>query len=162
MSNYPQDERDAIVEAHAGTVWRIALSRTRREDAAEEVFQEAFLRLFEKERVFDSEEHRKAWLIRTTLICCKRYQSAAYKHTAVSLEEVSGLLSLPEEDSIVARALFDLPDKYRLPLQLYYMEGMEAEECARALDLRLGTFRVRLTRGKNLLKEVLKGEGIYV
>lgn len=160
--NNPHDERDAIVEAHAGTVWRIALSRTRREDAAEEVFQETFLRLFEKERKFDCEEHCKAWLIRTTLVCCKRYQSAAYKHVAVSLEELSDLLSLPEEDSVIARVLFDLPDKYRLPLQLYYMEGMTAEECAKALDLRLGTFRVRLTRGKEYLRKALKGEGIDV
>ncbi|MBQ7354646.1 MAG: hypothetical protein IJW62_03910, partial [Clostridia bacterium] len=65
-------------------------------------------------------------------------------------------------DSVIARVLFDLPDKYRLPLQLYYMEGMEAEECAKALDLRLGTFRVRLTRGKEHLRKALKGEGIHV
>ena len=162
MTNYPQDERDAIVEAHAGLVWRIALSRTRREDAAEDVFQETFLRLFEKERSFDSEEHRKAWLIRTTLVCCKRYLSSAYKHATVSIEELGDLLSLPKEDCIVAEAMFELPDKYRLPLQLYYMEGMTAEECAKALDLRLGTFRVRLTRGKEYLRKALKGEGIDV
>ncbi|MBQ8288520.1 MAG: sigma-70 family RNA polymerase sigma factor [Clostridia bacterium] len=42
-------------------VWRIALSRTRREEAAEDVFQEVFLRLFQKERTFNEEEHRKAW-----------------------------------------------------------------------------------------------------
>ena len=72
------------------------------------------------------------------------------------------LASLPEEDGILAQALFDLPEKYRLPLQLYYMEGLTAEDGAKALGLRLGTFRVRLTRGKNLLKEILKGEGIDV
>ena len=162
MTNDRQDERDAIVEAYAGLVWRIALSRTRREDAAEEVFQETFLRLFEKDRRFDSEEHRKAWLIRTTLICCKRYLSSSYKHAAISIDELGDLLSLPEEDCTVAEAMFDLPDKYRLPLQLYYMEGMTAEECAKALGLRLGTFRVRLTRGKEALKKALKGEGINV
>lgn len=162
MDHNLQDTRDRIVEAYGRTVWRIALSNTRREDAAEEVFQEAFLRLFEKEREFESEEHQKAWLIRTTLICCKRYQSAAFKHSTVSLEEIVSLASLPEEDGVLAEALLGLPEKYRLPLQLYYMEGMSAEECTRALGLRLGTFRVRLTRGKNLLKEILKGEGIDV
>ena len=55
-----QDDRDRIVELHADTVWRIALSRTGKEDAAEEVFQETFMALFEKERTFESEEHRKA------------------------------------------------------------------------------------------------------
>ena len=39
----PQDDRARIVELFADTVFRIALSRTRREDAAEEIFQEVFL-----------------------------------------------------------------------------------------------------------------------
>ena len=162
MKDNLQDTRTAIVEAHGKTVWRIALSHTRREDAAEEVFQETFLRLFEKEREFTDENHRKAWLIRTALVCCKRYQSAALKHATVSLDEIYSLASLPEEDGVLAQALLNLPEKYRLPLQLYYMEGLTAEECIAALGLRLGTFRVRLTRGKNLLKEILKGEGIDV
>lgn len=160
--NQQQDKRDAIVEAHGGTVWRIALSRTQKEDAAEEVFQEVFLRLFEKEREFDSDEHCKAWLIRTTMICCKRYMSMAFKHSTISLEEVSAILCTPEEDSVLFHTLLSLPEKYRLPIQLYFMEGMDAEVAAKALGLRLGTFRVRLTRGKSLLKEALKGEGIDV
>lgn len=162
MKDNLQDKRTAIVEAYGKTVWRIALSHIRREDGAEDVFQEVFLRFFEKEREFTDENHRKAWLIRTTLICCKRYQSAAMKHAAVSLDEIYSLSSLPEEDGVLAEALFGLPEKYRLPLQLYYMEGLTAEEGAKALGVRLGTFRVRLTRGKNLLKEILKGEGIDV
>ena len=162
MNDNLQDQRNQIVEAYGKTVWRIALSHTRREDAAEEVFQETFLRLFEKEREFTDENHRKAWLIRTALVCCKRYQSAALKHATVSLDEIYSLASLPEEDGVLAQALLNLPEKYRLPLQLYYMEGLTPEECIAALGLRLGTFRVRLTRGKNLLKEILKGDGIDV
>ena len=162
MDHNSEDARNRIVEVHGRTVWRVALSHTRREDAAEEVFQEVFLRFFEKDREFQSDEHLKAWLIRTTLICCKRCQAAAYKHATVSLDEIVSLSALPEEDGVLAAALLNLPEKYRLPLQLYYIEGMSAEECVEALGLRLGTFRVRLTRGKNLLKEILKGEGIDV
>lgn len=158
----PQDDRDRIVELHADTVWRIALSRTRKEEAAEEVFQETFMRLFEKERSFDSEEYRKAWLIRTALICCKRYLSASFRTTTLSLDEVGDCLALPEEDKGLYRALLGLPAKYRLPIQLYYMEGISAEDCAQILKLRPGTFRSRLSRGKALLRESLKGEGIYV
>ena len=157
-----QDKRNAVVDRYANLVWRIALARTQKEEDAEEVFQEVFLRLFQKEREFREEEHRKAWLIRTTLVCCKRYQSAALKHTTVSLDEIYSLASLPEEDGVLAQALLNLPEKYRLPIQLYFMEGMDAEVAAKALGLRLGTFRVRLTRGKSLLKEALKGEGIDV
>lgn len=158
MTN-PQDDRDRIVEH---TVWRIALSRTRKEEDAEDVFQETFMRLFEKERVFESEEHRKAWLIRTTLVCCKRYLSASFRNATLTLEEVGDCLALSEEDHSLYRALLTLPAKYRLPIQLYYIEGLSAEDCAQILKLRPGTFRSRLSRGKAILKESLKGEGVYV
>ena len=158
----PQDDRDSIVNAYSKMVWRLALSRTRREDAAEEVYQETFLRLFEKERKFDSEEHRKAWILRTALICCKRYMSAAFAKETLSLEEVSDIMILPEEEKGVLQTLLRLPAKYRLPLQLYYVEGLTAEECASVLKIRPVTFRVRISRAKTMLKEKLKGEGIHV
>ena len=162
MSNKPQDDRDRIVELYADMVWRIALSRTRREDAAEEVFQEVFLRLFQKERTFNEEEHRKAWLIRATLVCCRSYLTASFKNTTLSLEEVGDCIALPEEKSVLFEAMLRLPAKYRIPIQLYYIEGMESDQCAKAMGIRPGTFRVRLSRGRNLLREILKGEGIYV
>jgi RNA polymerase sigma-70 factor (ECF subfamily) len=158
----PQDDRARIVELFADTVFRIALSRTRREDAAEEIFQEVFLRLFEKEHTFNEDEHIKAWLIRTTLICCKRYQTALFQHPTLTLEEVGELAALPEEDKGLYQAILRLPAKYRLPIQLYYIEEVSAEECAKLLGLRPGSFRSRLSRGKAMLREILKGEGIYV
>lgn len=157
-----EDDRNAVVDLYAKTVWRIALSRTRREDWAEEVFQNVFLRLFRKERRFDSEEHRKAWIIRTTLNCCKDYFATAMASDTVSLEELGDSLAVPEEKRDGLEVLLRLPAKYRVPLQLYYIEGMSAEECAAVLKLRPGAFRVRLSRGKAMLKELLKGEGIYV
>ena len=158
----PQENRAQIVEQFADMVFRIALSRTRREEAAEEVFQEVFLRLFEKEHTFNDDEHCKAWLIRTTLICCKRYQTALFQHSTLSLEEVGELAALPEEDKGLYQAILRLPGKYRLPIQLYYIEEVPAEECAKLLGLRPGSFRSRLSRGKAMLREILKGEGIDV
>ncbi|MBQ7354648.1 MAG: sigma-70 family RNA polymerase sigma factor [Clostridia bacterium] len=162
MSNKPQEDRDAIVERYADMVWRIALSRTRREDAAEEVFQEVFLRLFQKERSFNEEEHRKAWLIRATLVCCRSYLTASFRNATLSLEEVGDCIALPEEKSVLFEAMLRLPAKYRIPIQLYYIEGMDSDEGAKAMGIRSGTFRVRLSRGRNMLRELLKGEGINV
>lgn len=160
--NHQPDQRETIVKAYSKTVWRIALSRTRREDAAEEVYQEVFLRYFRKERTFQSEEHRKAYLIRITLNCCKSYLSSSWGSDTLSLDEVSNTIALPDEKKGVLEALLRLPSKYRTPIELYYIEGLTAEECASVLKLRAGTFRTRLSRAKALLKEELKGENIYV
>ena len=42
------------------------------------------------------------------------------------------------------------------------VEGMDSDEGAKAIGIRPGTFRVRLNRGRNMLRELLKGEGINV
>ena len=157
-----QDERERIVKEYSKTVWRIALSRTRREESAEEVYQETFLRYFRKERTFDSEEHRKAYIIRITLNCCKTYLSSALGQENLSLDEVSNTLILPEEKKGVLAALLRLPAQYRIPIELHYIEGLTSDECAMAMKLRPGAFRTRLSRAKAMLKEELKGENIYV
>ncbi|MBQ8288519.1 MAG: hypothetical protein IJX76_07095 [Clostridia bacterium] len=100
--------------------------------------------------------------IRTTLICCKSYLTASFRNATLSLEEVGDTLALPEGKSVLFEAMLRLPAKYRIPIQLYYIEGIDSDECAKAMGLRPGTFRVRLNRGRNMLKELLKGEGIYV
>lgn len=160
-----QDDRDRIVELYADTVWRVALSRTGREEAAEEVFQEVFMRLFEKERTFNDDEHCKAWLIRTALICCRRYLSSFFGHQVLSLDEVGeqdDLVTPSDETKALYEALFELPAKYRLPILLYYIEEVPADQCADLLELKPSTFRSRLLRGKRLLKKALKGEDYFV
>ena len=157
-----QYDRQRMVDLFADTVWRIALSRTRDEESAKEIFQESFLHLFEKEREFREDEHVKAWLIRTTLNLCKRYKIAALQNRTLTLEEVGELSYIPEERKGLYQAILRLPAKYRIPIQLYYIEEIPAEQCAKLLGLRPSSFRSRLCRGKAELKSILKGEGIDV
>ncbi|MBQ7324312.1 MAG: sigma-70 family RNA polymerase sigma factor [Clostridia bacterium] len=158
-----QDDRDRIVELYADTVWCVALSRTGREEAAQEVFQEVFLRYFEKERSYENDEHRKAWLIRTTLICCRRYLSSYYRNIPLPLEEVADLSDEEiDETGALYSALLRLPAKYRIPIVLYYLEELPTEQCLQVLELKPAAFRKRLSRGRELLKKLLKGEDYFV
>ena len=161
--NTLQNDRDRIVELFADTVWRVALSRTGREDAAKEVFQDVFLHYFEKERTFENEEHQKAWLIRTAIICSRKYLSSYFQTATLSLDEAIGL-SAEEADQTgeVYGALLRLPAKYRMPIILYYLEEIPTEECLQILKLKPAAFRKRLSRGRELLKNLLKGEDYCV
>lgn len=159
-----QAERERIVEKFADIVWRVALSRTGREEAAEEVFQDVFLRLCQKERSFENDEHIKAWLIRTTLICCRRYLSSYFKNNSLSLDEISEVVGeVPSDDTrTLYNALLRLPAKYRIPIVLYYIEEVPTDACLSILKLKANTFYSRLSRGKQLLKKELKGEDYFV
>ncbi len=56
------------------------------------------------------------------------------------------------------KALSALEEGYRLPLYLYYFQELTTREIGEALSLRPGAVRMRLSRGRDMLREALKGE----
>ena len=56
--------------------------------------------------------------------------------------------------------MYDLPEKYRLPVILFYFEDMAVADIAKALDLSQGTVISHLHRGRARLREELKDYGI--
>lgn len=68
-----------MIERYSDMIYRIAAAHMNTREDAEDVYQEVFLIYLQKRQEFREEEHRKAWLIRTTLICCKRALSSSYK-----------------------------------------------------------------------------------
>ena len=56
----------------------------------------------------------------------------------------------------VFRAVMDLPDKYRIVIHLFYYEDYSVNEIADVLNLSVSNVKVRLSRGRKLLKETLK------
>lgn len=62
-----------------------------------------------------------------------------------------------EKGRVIAKAIAALPVKYRAPIVLRDIEGRTYEEIASILDLGLGTTKSRISRGRALLKEKLRG-----
>jgi len=75
---------ESVIEEYSTMVYRLAVSQTGNRTDADDVFQEVFLRYIRRERSFESEEHRKAWLIRVTVNCCKNYFNSAWMKKTVS------------------------------------------------------------------------------
>jgi len=62
-----------------------------------------------------------------------------------------------EQSKVIARAIAALPEKYRVPIILRDVEGRSYEEIAEIMELGLGTTKSRISRGRGLLKDKLKG-----
>lgn len=62
-----------------------------------------------------------------------------------------------ERSEVISRAIASLPEKYRLPLVLREVEEKSYDEVAEILELSQGTLKSRLSRGRGLLREKLKG-----
>lgn len=150
-----EEQFTRAAEKYMDTVYRIAVSYLKSPDAADDITQETFLRLFRADTVFESEAHLKNWLIRVCINECKRsFFSARYKTEA--LEDYADKLSFSTaENSGVFQAVMTLPRKYRLVIHLHYYEGYTTPEIARFLKIPPSTVRTQLERGRRLLKQTL-------
>lgn len=151
-----QMNAEAALEQFADTVYKVALSQTKNRADAEDVFQEVFLRLVRNKKPIESREHMKAWLIRVTLNCCKKHFNSAFRRRTTELSE--DIPYLPPEELGVYQEVLALPPKYRTAIHLFYYEDMPVEEIARALGAKVSTVKSHLFRGRQMLKEKLKGE----
>ena len=127
---------------------------------ADDVFQEVFLAYFQCGKHFQEEEHRRAWLLRTTLNFSRRVTASPWRRRVVPLSERADApvqFQTPEQTGLWS-ALSSLPDGLRVPLYLFYFEELSTQEIARLLSLRPGAVRMRLSRGREHLRELLKGD----
>lgn len=120
-------------------------------------FQEVFLRYFRSAPVFSEEEHRRAWLIRVTVNCAKKFWTSAWMRRTVPLEEAEGLFQ-ETEDTLLWEQLQLLPGKYRAVLHLFYYEQLSVGEIGKLLGEKPATVRTQLTRARRLLRKQLKEE----
>jgi len=152
-----------VVEEYQGMVYGIALSRVGSKFDADDVFQDVFLIYYSKNKEYRNEEHRRAWLIKTTLNCCKRFLHSSWRKKTTTLNEFTNSPDntyqfASQEENEIFTALRELPEKYRIVLHLFYFEEFSAGEIAEALGIASPTVRMRLKRGRDMMREKLKGE----
>lgn len=159
MEQMPQctpAELEHVMDTYGKMVYRLAYSQSRSRADADDIYQEVFLRYYEKRPPFGSEEHRRAWLLRVTLNRARSLFASAWFRRTVPLEECAAF-SEPE-DRKLDEALGELPPKDRTLLHLYYYEELSTKEIAELLRRKESTVRTQLTRARRKLAEIVKGE----
>lgn len=149
-------ELEQVMDTYGTMVYRLAYSRLRCVSDAEDLYQEVFLRYFQKRPQFESEDHRRAWLLRVTINCTKNHFASAWFRHTVPLEECAAF-EAPEERKL-DEALRCLSAKDRTLLHLFYYEGLSAREIGQLLNRRESTVRTQLTRARGRLAKIVKGE----
>lgn len=149
-----------LLEMYSDTVFRIAYARTQNQTDAEDITQNVFLKYIGANKKFGSEEHRKAWILRVAVNCANDFvKSAHYRHRA-DIEQLPEEACEPsyelEEKSEVYYAVQSLPEKYRMPIHLFYYEDMSIAQIAAILREKESTVRSQLSRARDMIREILK------
>ncbi|MCI8423363.1 MAG: sigma-70 family RNA polymerase sigma factor [Lawsonibacter sp.] len=142
-------------DAYGSSVYRLAMVYLGRHADAEDVTQEAFLRLLTRAPAFADGEHERRWLLQVTANLCRDQLRGFWRRRVTALEEDCPVRS--REDFELLDAVVRLPEKYKLPIHLHYYEGYSVLEVAHILDLGLSAVKMRLKRGRELLKLELEG-----
>ena len=143
------------LDTYGNAILRCAYNYLHNMADAEEILQETLLKILTSAPNFESEEHKKGWLLRVAANLSKnRLEYNALR----AYDELSEDLAKEgrEDLSFVWEAVKDLPTQFREVIHLHYYEGYSTEEMAQILSRNPSTIRSDLRRGREKLKSVLK------
>lgn len=151
-----------VVDRYESLVYGIAVSHTRCRADADDVYQDVFLTYHRRQPTCRSEEHRKAWLITTALTIARSLASSSWRRRVVPLypepdaEAVDRFQFATVQQNDVFTALRSLPLTYRTPLYLFYFADQPVAQIAEVLQTTGAAVKMRLSRGRTLMRDLLK------
>jgi RNA polymerase sigma-70 factor (ECF subfamily) len=126
----------------------------------EDAVQDTFFKLIRAGVCFESEEHEKAWLIKTAANTCKD----TLKNWWRKKENLEDHHNLHGSGNIEIDSVFDvimsLPEKYKAVVNLYYYEGYDSAEISKILGKPKSTIRYHPHMARKILKDKLGDEFI--
>jgi RNA polymerase sigma-70 factor, ECF subfamily len=166
---------DTLVERYEKRVFNFAYRMAGNYDDANDVAQEAFIRVFNSINTFRGDANFSTWLYRivTNVYLDERKKAKSHLHTPldeyIELEENTvarqiedtrptpeDVVELNERHDLLQKAIQDLPDYQRIMVILYHTESKSYEEIAEIMNLPIGTVKSRLNRARLALKEKLE------
>lgn len=143
------------VQACERRLYRIARTMLKSDADCEDAVQEALLKAWASRDSLRNEDWFETWLIRILINQCKSFWRRGERREVELTSDISQQTSV---DSGLMDALMALEEKYRIVLELKYIEGYDIKEVALILGIPEGTVKWRLNRARLALKRELGEE----
>ncbi len=156
----------ALVERHGAGVLRVCRGVLGDSHDAEDAFQATFLVLARRAGTIRDRDAVGAWLMGVAFRVAGCARSAAIRRRTHERKAAVGITHAVRDDepgdwrSLLHQEVGRLPEKFRTPLALCYLEGLTQEEVARRLGWPIGTVRSRVARGREWLRHRLVRRGV--
>jgi len=152
-------QTEALMDKYKDNLFAVAFHVCKNAADADDVVQETLIQYHTSDKQFENEQHIKAWLLRVAIHRAVNITRSFWRRQSVPLEDYVQTLTF---ETLESETLFEevmrLPEKYRVVIHLFYYEDYTVREIADILNLSESNVKVRLTRGRKLLKKVLKEE----
>lgn len=158
---------DCLARRYRGMVRAMAFVRTRDDEAAEDLTQEALAKAWEKLSMLQAPEAFRGWLQAILINTCRNWTRG--RAWPESLEEIAELPPNPtpgplesllarERRALWRRALLAIPAENRLALVMHLWGGQSYEEIAHLLDVPVTTIEGRIHRARIQLRRLLRDD----
>lgn len=151
-----QDEAfTELYRKYANYVYSIAMSYLKNPAEAEDVTADVFVRVLESDISFEDDIRARAWLATVVRNRCKNLLRH-WMWKKREAEEVMEQIPVSDQSSElhqVMETMMGLPEKYRLPLMLFAVEGYSVKETADILHLNESTVRTRIARARGIIRK---------
>ena len=170
-----QKELESYIYAYGKDLYSFCCSIAYSRQEADDLYQDTFLKLYEMGENLVIKKNPKGFLMSISVNLYRNQKRKFSIHQRIvgmemSVEEAADIpsgekmteekLVEKEECQILRAEVKRLPDKYRIPILLFYMEELSLEDISKILKLPTGTIKSRIHRAKKILKQRLE-EGFY-
>lgn len=175
----PDEGIDLIISRYKTSLYSFCVHLSRDRQAAEDLFQDTWVKVFRNINKFDADKSFESWLFTIAINTyrdgyrkAKRWLNRIvdYTDTDAKYEIIDNAIStygIPEEivlkqesKKALKKAIEKLNDKQKIPLLLYYFKSFSYKQIAEILDIPEGTVKSRINTAKSKLKDYME-EGGY-
>jgi RNA polymerase sigma-70 factor (ECF subfamily) len=155
-----------LVDEYGNSVYKFCRSLAYSKEDADDLFQETFLRVLEKPSKINACDNPQGFLFSTAIFIRNSWKrkyarrnriapAAALDETVASNDDLENDVIMREEARIVRDLVESLPEKYRIPIILYYTMEMSVPDIALTMRLPVGTVKSRLFKARKLIEKGL-------
>lgn len=149
-----KEDFDYAYARYADMIYRLALSYLNCREDAQDAVHDVFIKYLHAVHKPEGEEHQRAWFVRCTINQCHDMLRKKKYRMHESLDEIKEIPSEEKElEYDVCKLVSGLPEKYRAVITLHYLEGYNVKEVASMLKISVSAVKMRLSRGRLLLKD---------
>ncbi len=162
----------AVFDLYASKMLGVCMRYARNNADAEDMLQDAFIKVFDKIKQFKSEGSFEGWIRKIVVnTALKKYSLIRYDkeisgHEGIDAEqyfstEPGAYAHLSEKELL--QLINNLPDGYRFVFNMYVIEGYSHDEIASMLGIQSGTSRSQLAKARMMLqKQILQIQKLAV
>lgn len=144
------------LQAAENTLYHVACTLLRSEADRCDALQDTALRAWQHRNSLRQTEYFTTWAVRILINVCR---SMTRKQGRMVPTDTLQERPAPEQDTELRLVLDAMPERHRLPLVLFYLEGFSIQEVARTLGIPTGTAKYRLHQARKALKlEITDGK----